>query len=82
MVVGSSLTSQGLLGSLSQFIGYALGMGTILVAVTLGAALFQGTVARALRKALPYVHRTSALFMVGAGAYLIYYWVFFADSIF
>jgi cytochrome c-type biogenesis protein len=82
VVVGSSLTSQGLLGSLSQFIGYALGMGTILVAVTLGAALFQGTVARALRKALPYVHRTSALFMVGAGAYLIYYWVFFADSIF
>jgi cytochrome c-type biogenesis protein len=82
VVVGSSLTSQGLLGSLSQFVGYALGMGTILVAVTLGAALFQGTVARALRKALPYVHRTSALFMVGAGAYLIYYWVFFADSIF
>jgi cytochrome c biogenesis protein CcdA len=82
VVVGSSLTSQGLLGSLSQFIGYALGMGTILVAVTLGAALFQGTVARALRKALPYVHRTSALFMVGAGAYLIYYWIFFADSIF
>jgi cytochrome c biogenesis protein CcdA len=82
VVVGSSLTSQGLLGSLSQFIGYALGMGTILVAVTLGAALFQGTVARALRKALPYVHRTGALFMVGAGAYLIYYWIFFADSIF
>ena len=82
VVVGSSLTSQGLLGSLSQFIGYALGMGTILVAVTLGAALFQGTAARALRKALPYVHRTSALFMVGAGAYLIYYWIFFADSIF
>jgi cytochrome c biogenesis protein CcdA len=82
VVVGSSLTSQGILGSLSQFVGYALGMGTILVAVTLGAALFQGTVARALRKALPYVHRTSALFMVGAGAYLIYYWVFFAGSIF
>jgi cytochrome c-type biogenesis protein len=30
VVVGSSLTSQGLLGSLSQFIGYALGMGTSL----------------------------------------------------
>jgi cytochrome c biogenesis protein CcdA len=82
VVVGSSLTSQGLLGSLSQFVGYALGMGSILIAVTIGAALFQGTVARALKKALPYVHRTSALFMVGAGAYLIYYWVFFADSIF
>jgi cytochrome c biogenesis protein CcdA len=82
VVVGSSLASQGLLASFSQFIGYALGMGTILVAVTIGAALFQGTVARGLRKAIPYVHRASALFMLGAGVYLVYYWVFFADSIF
>lgn len=82
VVVGSSLASQGVLASFSQFIGYALGMGSILIAVTIGAALFQGTVARWLRKGLPYVHRTSALFMVGAGAYLIYYWVFFASSIF
>jgi cytochrome c biogenesis protein CcdA len=82
VVVGSSLASQGLLASFSQFIGYALGMGTILVAVTIGAALFQGTVARGLRKAIPYVHRASALFMLGAGVYLVYYWVFFAGSIF
>jgi cytochrome c biogenesis protein CcdA len=82
VVVGSSLTSQGLLASLTQFVGYALGMGTILIAVTIGAALFQGTVARWLRKAIPYVHRASALFMVGAGIYLIYYWVFFAGAIF
>jgi len=82
VVVGSSLASQGILASFSQFIGYALGMGSILIAVTLGAALFQGTVARWLRKSLPYVHRTSALFMVGAGTYLIYYWIFFAGSIF
>lgn len=82
VVVGSSLASQGLLASLSQFVGYALGMGAILVAVTIGAALFQGTVARWLKSAIPYVHRVSSLFMVGAGAYLIYYWVFFADAIF
>jgi cytochrome c-type biogenesis protein len=82
VVVGSSLASQGLGASFSQFIGYALGMGTILVAVTIGAALFQGTVARWLRRAIPYVHRASALFMLGAGAYLIYYWVFFAGFLF
>ena len=28
---------------------------------------------------LPYVHRLSALFLVGAGAYLVYYWFFIAD---
>ena len=46
VVVGSSLGSQGLLTSFVQFIGYGLGMGTILIAVTIGAALFQGAVAR------------------------------------
>jgi cytochrome c biogenesis protein CcdA len=81
VVVGSSLASQGLLDSFVQFIGYGLGMGTILIAVTVGAALFRGTVAKGLRAAIPYVHRMSALFLVGAGAYLVYYWFFITDSI-
>jgi cytochrome c-type biogenesis protein len=55
-------------------------MGSILIAVTIGAALFRGTVARGLRRAVPYVHRTSALFLVGAGLYLVYYWVFITGS--
>jgi cytochrome c-type biogenesis protein len=79
VVVGSALASRGLLASFEQFVGYALGMGTVLVAVTVGAALFRGTVARWLRGAIPYVHRMSALFLLAAGAYLIYYWVFYAD---
>jgi cytochrome c-type biogenesis protein len=78
VVVGSSLASQGLVNSFVQFIGYGLGMGAILIAVTIGAALFQGTVARGLRAAMPYVHRMSALFLAGAGAYLVYYWLFIA----
>jgi cytochrome c-type biogenesis protein len=78
VVVGSSLASQGLANSFVQFIGYGLGMGTILIAVTIGAALFQGTVSRWLRKVMPYVHRMSALFLAGAGAYLVYYWLFIA----
>jgi hypothetical protein len=46
--------------------------------VTFGAALFQGTVSKWLRKVMPYVHRMSALFLAGAGAYLVYYWLFIA----
>ena len=79
VVVGSALASRSLLASFEQFVGYALGMGAILVAVTVGAALFRGTVARWLRGAIPYIHRMSALFLLGAGAYLVYYWVFYAD---
>jgi cytochrome c biogenesis protein CcdA len=76
VVVGSSLASQGLVNSFVQFIGYGLGMGTILIAVTIGAALFRRTVSRRLRKAMPYVHRMSALLLAGAGGYLVYYWLF------
>ena len=76
VVVGGSLANQGLLAALGQFIGYALGMGTVLIAVTVGTALFRETVSRLLRRIVPHVHRVSALFLVGAGVYLIYYWVF------
>ncbi|KAA3644262.1 MAG: cytochrome c biogenesis protein CcdA [Chloroflexi bacterium] len=77
VVVGGSLASSGISTSIGQFISYALGMGMILVLVTIGSALFQDSVAKWLRRAIPYVHRASAMFLVGAGAYLIYYWVFF-----
>ena len=82
VVVGGSLASRGLVSSFGQFISYALGMGVILVAVTVGSALFQGSVARWLRQAIPYVHRASALFLVAAGAYLVYYWLFVAGLTF
>jgi cytochrome c-type biogenesis protein len=78
VVVGGSLASQGLADSLIQFLSYALGMGSILVAVTIGSALFQGSVVRWLRKAIPYIHKANATFLVGAGGYLIYYWLFIA----
>jgi cytochrome c biogenesis protein CcdA len=78
VVVGSSLGSQSLTNSFVQFISYGLGMGTILIAVTVGAALLRGAVAKGLRSAMPYVHRMSALFLAGAGAYLVYYWLFIA----
>ena len=76
VVVGTSLASEGLLFSFGQFIGYALGMGTIIFAVTIGAALFRRAMVRWLRLMTPYIHRVSAMFLIGAGVYLIYYWVF------
>jgi cytochrome c biogenesis protein CcdA len=82
VVVGSALVSRGFLVGLSQFISYTLGMAAVLIAVTVGAAIFRGSVAQWLRGALPYVHRVSALFLVGAGGYLIYYWVYYADFFF
>lgn len=76
VVVGTSLTSEGLHSSFGQFVGYALGMGTIIFVVTIGAALFRRAMVRWLRLMSPYIHRVGAMFLIGAGAYLIYYWVF------
>jgi cytochrome c biogenesis protein CcdA len=76
VVVGSSLASEGVLFSLVQFIGYALGMGTVIFVVTIGTAVFRQAMAEWVRKLVPYIHRVSAMFLIGAGLYLIYYWVF------
>jgi cytochrome c biogenesis protein CcdA len=75
VVIGSALASEGRGASLGQFIGYALGMGVVIFVVNVGATLFKRAMARWLRMLTPYVHRLSAMFLIGAGAYLIYYWL-------
>jgi cytochrome c biogenesis protein CcdA len=78
VVVGSSLTGEGWVSSLGQFAGYALGMGAIITAVTVGTAALQDAVAKKLQRFSGFVHRFGALFLIGSGAYLIYYWLFIA----
>lgn len=82
VVVFSGLASGDWARSFGQFVSYGLGMGVVLVAVTVGAALFRGGIARWLEGAMPYVHRTSSFFMVGAGVYILYYWLIYADFFF
>jgi hypothetical protein len=53
-------------------------MGVVLVATIVGSALFQQAVMTWLNRLTPYVHRVSAMFLIGSGAYLVYYWVFIA----
>ena len=79
VVVGTSLATDGILPSLGQFISYSLGMGVVITAVSLGAASVKGAVASGLRTVVPHVHRLSAIFLAGAGAYLIVYWVWLGD---
>jgi cytochrome c biogenesis protein CcdA len=78
VVVGSAVAGDGLLASFGPFVGYALGMGIVLIAAIVGTALFQQAVSRWLNRAARYVHRISAMFLIGAGLYLVYYWLFVA----
>lgn len=73
VVVGSSLALEGAGIGLTMFLGYSLGMGAVLIALTVSAALFKGVVARWLRRVLPYIERASAALLVIAGGYLVYY---------
>jgi cytochrome c biogenesis protein CcdA len=81
-VVGGTLASQGLLHSLGQFLGYALGMGTVIFVVVIGPALARRAMARRPRTLTPYVHRVSAMLLIGAGVYLVCYWLFQGGLVF
>lgn len=75
VVVGTALAAAGPLEALGQFLGYALGMGMMLTAVTVAAAFFRDAAARWLRGIVPYVHRVAASLLLGAGIFIVYYWL-------
>lgn len=60
-----------------SFIAYAAGMGTVLTALAIGAALSRAGFALALRRVVPYVNRVAGALLVLAGAYVVYYWAYF-----
>lgn len=75
-VVGSAFTSEGAASGLSQFIGYALGMGSVVVGLTVAAALVkEGLLVRHVRRLMPYVQPISAWLLLLAGGYIVYYWL-------
>ena len=74
VVVGSALAAGGIVSGTIQFVSYALGMGAILLGVTLSVVFFKTAVSTGARIFMPYVQRVGAVALVGAGSYLIYYW--------
>ena len=74
-VVGSGFAVRGFVAATTQFLSYALGMGLVIAALTVGLALFTGAVVGALRRTLPYFSKLSAVLLLLAGAYIVYYWL-------
>jgi len=75
LVVTSTFVVRGFLEACLQFIAYALGMGSILMAVTLGVALFKGAAKKTFRQVSPYIAPISAVLILFAGTYIVYYWL-------
>ena len=78
-VVGTSLAVSSIGASLGQFLLYALGMGVVITALTVGMAFFKTAMIGALRKALPYVQPVGSWLMVIAGMYIVFYWLTIGD---
>ncbi len=73
-VIGSSLATGGVLAGAGQFLGFGLGMAAVLMVLTLALAFFKQGLVKWLRRVVPYVQLASAVLLVLAGAYIIYYW--------
>lgn len=74
-VIGSSLATGGVLAGAGQFVSFGLGMAAVLMLLTLALAFFKQGLVKWLRAAVPYVQTASAVLLVLAGAYIIYYWL-------
>ena len=74
-VVGTTLTLGTLLDSVFQFILYGVGMGLVILVLTLSMAIFRGALVGKARQALPYVQPLSAVLLLVAGAYIVFYWL-------
>ena len=76
MVVGGSITAGDFGGGIAQFVSYILGTGSVILVLTMGIAVVrEGVVVGALRKILPYVNKISAILLIVAGGYIVYYWL-------
>lgn len=74
-VVGIGVAGFSLQKVVGNFFLYALGMGMVIVAMTLGMAVFKGAMVKVMRKALPFIQPLAAGFMVVAGTYIVFYWL-------
>jgi cytochrome c biogenesis protein CcdA len=74
VLVGASLAADGTAASVAVFCAYVLGMAVILCALSVGAGLLRGGLARNLRRLLPYANRLAGALLAVAGVYVAYYW--------
>jgi cytochrome c biogenesis protein CcdA len=75
-VVAQTFARSSVASGVITFIAYGLGMGLLLMALTVSLAMARQGLLVKLRRALPYVTRVSGAIMVLMGAYLAWYGVY------
>jgi len=74
-VFAGALATGDWLATSSLFVAFSFGMGMVVTTLALATALFQTTVTKQLRRLMPYVKIFSAIALIIAGIYLVYYQV-------
>jgi thiol:disulfide interchange protein len=75
-VVAQTFSRSSVASGVVTFVAYGLGMGLLLMALTVSLALARQGLLLKLRRALPYVTRVSGVIMVVMGLYLAWYGVY------
>jgi hypothetical protein len=71
--VSNVFTSDGFVDGVAVFVAYGLGMGAVIMTLTIGLALAKTSIATNMRKILPWVNRISGVLLVLSGIYLVVY---------
>jgi cytochrome c-type biogenesis protein len=71
--VSTTIDDESVVVGLATYLAYALGMGLVLMVLTLAIALARQSLVRSMRGVLPYVNRVSGTLLVVAGVYVAYY---------
>ena len=74
VVAGAFAADGGIAGPVRGFVEYAGGMAVVAVAVAFAVAMLRGQTLRIADRATRYVERLGSVFLIFAGAYLMWYW--------
>jgi cytochrome c-type biogenesis protein len=75
IVIGQALATANPFGLFAVFAAYAAGSASVLIALSMSAALAKGALERALRRTLPIIGRIAGGLLALSGVYLILYWL-------
>jgi cytochrome c-type biogenesis protein len=74
-VIGNSIAGDTLVTSLIHLVFYAMGMGSVIITLTLSIAFVKQAIQTRLQQILPYINRAAALLLTAAGAFITYFWL-------
>ncbi|MDR0476698.1 MAG: hypothetical protein LBH14_01990 [Desulfobulbaceae bacterium] len=74
-LVGGAIAAGGSSLAARQCLVYVAGTGCILIILTMAIAFVKQGMVGVLRKILPHSQKLTALFLLAAGVYIIYYWL-------